>query len=77
MKTAIYIEQGITQLVLTPDNEWEKKIVESISTGSQAVEIKRGSFYQCRGNWVRFDERQEDESLILVVGIKPDATENP
>ena len=72
MKTAIYIEQGVTQLVLTPQNEWEKSVIKAIATGEQSVQIKRGSFYECRGGWVRFDDANNDSSLILVAGIKAD-----
>jgi hypothetical protein len=72
MKTAIYVEQGVTQLVLTPQNEWEKNIVKAIGTGQETVEIKRGSFYECRGGWVRFEDAAEDASLILVTGVKAD-----
>lgn len=72
MKTAIYIEDGTTQLVLTPENEWERNVIKSVTTGEQAVTIKRGSFYSCQGGWVRFGEREEDESLILVTKINPE-----
>lgn len=71
MKTAIYIEDSVTQLVLTPQNEWEKKITKSFSDGERTITIKRGSFYECRGGWVRFAERTDDELLILVTGIIP------
>jgi hypothetical protein len=69
MKTAIYVEQGITQLVLTPQNDWEKNIIKAITTGEQTVQIKRGSFYECRGGWVRFEDSADDASLILVAGV--------
>ena len=71
MKTAIYIDEGTTQLVLTPDNEWEKAICAKIATGEQAVNIMRGSFWSCRGGWIRYDQNQsENESLILRVDVK-------
>ncbi len=70
MKTAIYIEQGITQLVLTPENDWEKSVVKSMTNGTQSVDIRMGEFYACRGGWVRHGTA--DDSLILSVGIKPE-----
>jgi hypothetical protein len=70
MKTAIYIEQGITQLVLTPENDWERNIVKSITEGKDTVEIKRGGFYHCQGGWVR-EQSEPSDSLILVMGMKP------
>lgn len=69
MKTAIYIEQGVTQLVLTPENEWEKSIIRNIRQGENKVAIRRGSFYHCQGGWAR--QGNDDESLILVTGINP------
>lgn len=71
MKTAIYIENGLTQLVLTPESPWEQNIVKSMTEGTQPVEIKRGSFYECRGGWVRMGECEDDASLILVTKIQP------
>lgn len=68
MKTAIYIEDGITQLVLTPENDWEKQVISCIEDGSESVRILRGSFYECRGNFIR--QGTGDESLILRTSIK-------
>ena len=66
MKTAIYIENGDTQLVLTPENEWEKNVITSINKGQESVKIFSGSFYECRGGYHR--SGTTDESLILRVG---------
>lgn len=79
MKTSIYIENGLTQLVLTPENDWEQSIVlkiakvtdpiEEVSTGIKA-KITRGSFFQCRGGWQRYAfgaPHQDDDSLIVIV----------
>ena len=68
MKTAIYIENGSTQLVLTPEDSWEKQVIECIEIGSSNVLITRGSFYECRGNYFR--SGSNDESLILRTQIK-------
>lgn len=69
MKTAIYIEDGSTQLVLTPESDWEKQVVRCIEVGSKTVQIHRGSFYECRGGFFR--QGTDDESLILRTGISP------
>jgi hypothetical protein len=53
MKTAIYIEDGITQLVLTPETPWEENVVNSISKGDKTAKIMNGQFYECAGGWVR------------------------
>jgi hypothetical protein len=69
VKTAIYIEQGVTQLVLTPECEWEKKITSSISEGEKKVSVMRGSFYECRGGWIRRGD--DPQSLILRLDFPP------
>ena len=69
MKTAIYIEQGVTQLVLTPENEWETNVVKAITTGSQTVDIKRGEFYENRSGYFRHVDDGEMNSLILVTRV--------
>lgn len=76
MRTAIYIEDGTIQLVLTPDNEWEKKALASFSENPVKAQIFSGAFYDCRGGWIRQTthyqsmmgvSRNEDQSLILRV----------
>ena len=61
MKTAVYIEDGLTQLVLTPETDFEKSVSEKIVEGN--VTIKRGGFYRCVGGWVR----ENDPSSIMIV----------
>ena len=53
MKTAIYIEDGTIQLVLTPDNDFEKNALRSFEKGTLEAKVFVGSFYDCRGGWVR------------------------
>lgn len=83
MKTAIYIEDGTVQLVLTPQNEFEKNALASFEGKPTTTRIVIGSFYDCRGGWVRqqrvpehfrnpnigysLDEMKDDRSLILRV----------
>lgn len=65
MKSAIYLDEGNTQLVLTPENEWEKNILKMIH---QTIPDKTymGGFYECRGGWYRQNtEYSTDESLII------------
>lgn len=65
MKTAIYIEDGITQLVLTPETDWEKRTMDVFRGGDQTVKVMRGGFYECRGGWIR--QIVNDDSLILQI----------
>lgn len=63
MKTAIYIEDGVVQLVLTPENHFERNALGSFEGKSTATEITAGSFYECQGGWTR--HRDVDRSLII------------
>jgi hypothetical protein len=69
MKTAIYIENGATQIVLTPESDFEERAISGIATEDQEITIYRGGFYKCQGGWVR--HRSESNSLILRVGAGP------
>ena len=71
MKIAIYIKDGLTQLVLTPESDFEKGIISKVDKGKHNVSIHTGSFYECQGGWVRHG--MDDESLIIVMEIKEDA----
>jgi len=53
MKTAIYIEDGTIQLVITPESKFEKDALASFQDKEFETEIFEGSFYDCRGGWVR------------------------
>jgi hypothetical protein len=74
MKTAIYIEEGIVQLVITPQNEFEKNALSSFKDKPLDAKVYSGSFYDCRGVWTRQTEVYQsmqglkdnsDQSLIL------------
>lgn len=68
MKTSIVIQEGVKQIVLTPESEFEQGVVDSIKDGQ--VQVLHGQFYQCNGGWCR--EGDDDRSLIIRhVGIKP------
>jgi len=76
MKTAIYIEDGVVQLVMTPETEFEKNSIKIFQDKPVDVKLFSGSFYDCRGGWVRqnnyydynmYGGAQDDNSLILKV----------
>lgn len=85
MKTAIYIEDGVAQLVITPETEYEKANIGLFEEGAVDAKIMFGSFYDCRGGWVRQSAYQphtnqywqsegRDKSLIIKIE-KPKAAE--
>lgn len=53
MKTAIYIEDGVVQLVLTPETDFEKDAMRTFYDKPLEAKLFQGSFYDCRGGWVR------------------------
>lgn len=76
MKTAIYIEDGAVQLVITPESEFEKNAFKSFESSDGALNARMfvGAFYDCRGGWTRQRSfypgdfgamNNEDRSLIL------------
>lgn len=77
MKTAIYIEDGKTQFVLTPETEIDKRVLSEIEEAQSFLKTFRGSFYECRAGYVRQSEDwaghfytsapRSDSSLILFI----------
>ena len=83
MKTAIYIEDGVIQLVITPESDFEKSALRAFEEKPLEAKVYAGTFYDCRGGWVRqssyfgagmFDgSDNNDRSLILrMATAKPD-----
>lgn len=82
MKTAIYIEEGVVQLVITPESEFEKNALKSFEGKPMDAKVFVGAFYDCRGGWSRqkayynhaahYGARldSEDRSLILRMETK-------
>ena len=71
MKTAIYIEDGVQQVVLTPETDNEKNILKSIQEHKKELNLYWGSFYKCQGGWVRqSDYKDEQNSLIIILEDK-------
>ena len=53
MKIALYIAEGIDQIVLTPESLHETAILGKLTDGSRQMTIKKGEFYACQGGWTR------------------------
>ena len=66
MKFALYAEDGITQVVLTPESETERGILGELHKTPIDLSIRRGSFYECRGGWVRYRQDSDDSTMIVV-----------
>jgi hypothetical protein len=59
MKIALYIEDGLEQIVLTPESETEKGILGKLHDGSRELQILKGSFYDCQGGWKRYGQHYQ------------------
>jgi hypothetical protein len=86
MKTAIYIEDGVVQLVITPESDFEKNAVNSLVNKPTHTQIFTGSFYDCRGGWTRQSEiseyplnrnNSENRSIIIRTDDRSRATPGP
>jgi hypothetical protein len=75
MKTAIYVEDGLVQVVLTPESGFEKNVLATFEGRPITASMFSGGFYDCRGGWVRQSEyltgylsqpSQYERSLILI-----------
>jgi hypothetical protein len=81
MKIALYIEDGLEQIVLTPESDTEKGILGKLHDGSRNMELKKGSFFRCQGGWMRHGihevhslygrSESNDESTMIVLSVKP------
>lgn len=77
VKTAIYIEDGVVQLVITPESEFEKNALTTFKDKPMDAHLFSGGFYDCRGGWIRQTAYRdpdrspygsltpEDQSLII------------
>jgi hypothetical protein len=65
MKTAIYQDEKDLQLVITPENEFEKDIIQRLikKESSGGISLKRGEFYLCQAGYYRHSTN--NESLII------------
>ena len=73
MKTAIYVEDGITQIVLTPATAFEREVLARISREEIVhVRVAKGSFRPDQEGWQRFgtglDGEPADQCLMLRLG---------
>jgi hypothetical protein len=80
VKIALYIEDGLEQIVLTPETATEKGILGKLHDDSRTLTIHKGSFFDCKGGWKRygvhhvfdsFGGREEhDESTMIALRVR-------
>jgi hypothetical protein len=72
MRIALYIEDGREQIVLTPETDTERQIVNKLHDGERELSIHKGEFYACQGGWTRHREVRfgEPRDTIIVLDRK-------
>ena len=74
MKIALYIEEGLEQIVLTPETDTEKGILRKLHDDDRTLSVYAGSFYVCQGGWTRFEHHpgfvKDDQSTMIVLHKK-------
>lgn len=73
MKIALYIEDGLEQIVLTPEGKVETDILAKLHDGQRQISIERGSFYECRGGFVRQNSNDTSSMIVLRPKEHPEA----
>jgi len=71
MKVALYIDEGVEQIVLTPETASETAILGKLHDGDRDLTIARGGFYECQGGWVRQSASPNSSMLVLRPRIAP------
>ena len=70
MKTAIFINEGRTQVVLTPENEWETSALKMIEKDKKDLNVYFSQFNNVQGGWTMFEDqghRGEDKDSLIIV----------
>jgi hypothetical protein len=67
----------MVQLVITPETDFEKNALSTFQDHELDAKIYSGSFYDCRGGWIRQTEHHQqgyagmshnsDKSLIMTI----------
>ena len=71
MRTAIYIDAGRTQVVLTPECELEKNALKELSDHKAWIQVVRGRFYPCVGGYTRHTDTASSEDSVFLVVYQP------
>lgn len=81
MKATLLTKENRQQIVLTPENDFEKEIIDLFvekTTRPRLIDepqqetpakIYLGSFYDCQGGWTR-ESKSNKDSLIIVFDTK-------
>lgn len=65
MKIALYIEDGLEQIVLTPESKHETNLLALLANGKRTVEFKQGRFFENQAGWVRHTNEATSTMIVL------------
>lgn len=70
MKIALFIEDGLEQIVLTPQSDIERSILRKLD--DRNLSIRHGDFYKNQGGWVMYNPHHCDHKSTILVLTEPD-----
>jgi hypothetical protein len=73
MKIALYIEDGLEQIVLTPTSDSEKCILAKMHETPRELHVTRGEFYKNFAGFWRQGNTSNPSSTIIVLRVVHDA----
>ena len=65
MKTLFHADDGKIQIVLTPETEFEKRLLNEYTSASYRAHIASGTYADCGGGWNR--RYACDNSLFVIL----------
>lgn len=79
MKIALYIADGLHQLVLTPESEHERNMLGLLRDKQHDLSIEHGSFYECQGGWMRhaYSGYRGDSNDSTMLVMRKKASDRP
>lgn len=75
MKLAVYMEDHMIQLALTPEDNWEENILRNITASPKAVSIHRGEFYKTHRGHSVYDAAGTESVLLRIEDLPSDVTQ--
>lgn len=75
MKIALVITDGVEQIVLTPANKTEQKLIERI-TNDKVMKVSNAAFYETTGDYYRFGNREEEQKSTIITLSHPPLQES-
>jgi hypothetical protein len=77
MKVAVYIDENLKQINLTPESKYERDVVFALKDGRYEMEIHSGTFSTCAGGWLRYyGEVETNKETVFIVLKEKKKAEN-